>query len=428
MTAPLTSSNVVLGGHNVQARLVVRLNNAQTDSVTYTLVDAVGSPECEPIQGSIESALAQAKEREVWLLAPAVDVVFHRAELPVTARARLIAALPFALEESLIGDIEALHFAPGRQLSNGEMTVAVVSTELMDAWLSPFLEAGIAPRVLASEVHAIPYAPGTWSLLISNNLALVRTSPQSGFAVELENLGSFLSRGIAEGESPTHLHLYTSEQDNARLSLVRKKFDTLGIALIHHEFKSSAFECLCEGLNDWRGINLLQGSYSPMGTWHRVLFPWRPVAAMAGLVLVLQSMISGVETWQLRSQSEILSTRIESTFREAFPDARRIINPRVQMERRIEELRERTGQGSQAFLALLLKGSGALHAIEGVNLNRLTFSSGNLDLELQVTDLQTLDQLKNRLQREDRVGVEILSASAQSDSVVGRLRIRGVDI
>lgn len=422
------SSSVVSGGDDVQARLVVRFDEAQTDSVTYTLVDAVGSPECEPVQGSIESALAQAEEREVWLLAPAVDVVFHRAELPAAARARLIAALPFALEESLIGDVEALHFAPGRQLSNGEMTVAVVNNELMDAWLSPFLEAGIRPRVLASELHAVPHAPGAWSLLISNNVALVRTGPQSGFAVELENLGAFLRRGLAEGESPTHLHLYTSEQDQARLSLVRKKFEALGIALIHHEFRSNAVECLCMGLNDWTGINLLQGAYSPMGGWHRVLWPWRPVAAMVGLVLVLQSMISGVETWQLQSQSETLSTRIESTFREAFPEARRIINPRVQMERRIEELREKTGQGRQAFLPLLLKGGGALHAIKGVNLNRLTFSSGNLDLELQVTDLQTLNQLQNRLQREDRIGVEIVSASAQSDSVVGRLRIRGRDI
>lgn len=421
-------SSVALEGNDVQARLVVRFNEAQTDSVTYTLVDAVGSPECDPVQGSIECALAQAENREVWLLAPAVDVVFHRAELPVTARARLIAALPFALEESLIGDVEALHFAPGRQLSDGGISVAVVNNELMDAWLSPFLEAGITPRVLASELHAVPYAPGDWSLLISNNVALLRTSSQSGFAVELENLGAFLRRELAEGESPTHIHLYASEQDKKRLALVRKKFETLGIALILHEFESGAFEYLCNGLIDWTGINLLQGSYSPMGRWHRVLWPWRPVAAMAGLVLVLLSMISGVETWQLRSQSEFLSNRIESTFREAFPDARRIVNPRVQMERRIEELREKTGQGNQAFLPLLLKGGGALHAIKGVNVNRLTFSSGNLDLELQVTDLQTLDQLKNRLQSEVRLGVEILSASAQSDSVVGRLRIRGVDI
>jgi len=60
-----------------------------------------------------------------------------------------------------------------------------------------------------------------------------------------------------------------------------------------------------------------------------------------------------VDIVQLSKRSEALQTETEKVFRHTFPDARKMNNLRVRMERDLEKLYKTKGQSTGGFLDLL---------------------------------------------------------------------------
>jgi general secretion pathway protein L len=58
-----------------------------------------------------------------------------------------------------------------------------------------------------------------------------------------------------------------------------------------------------------------------------------------------------------------------------------------------------------------------------MSLRGVRYKSKKLDLDIEIADLQTLDELKLRLVKEAGLQVEIISASAKGGKVDGRLQI-----
>lgn len=59
---------------------------------------------------------AEATGKEIIILVPAEDVLLTIVQLPDMSKTRLLEALPFALEDQLIADIDTLHIAHGKKL------------------------------------------------------------------------------------------------------------------------------------------------------------------------------------------------------------------------------------------------------------------------------------------------------------------------
>jgi type II secretory pathway component PulL len=74
----------------------------------------------------------------------------------------------------------------------------------------------------------------------------------------------------------------------------------------------------------------------------------------------------------------------------------------------------------------LAKSAAVLKGRQGVDVTAATFRAGRLDVDLTVSDLQLLDQLKQALMQNGSLEVEIQSATTGTDQrVQGRLRIQG---
>jgi len=68
-----------------------------------------------------------------------------------------------------------------------------------------------------------------------------------------------------------------------------------------------------------------------------------------------------------------------------------------------------------------------LKGMQGVQVSGATFRAGRLDVDLTVSNLQLLDELKQALMKSGRLSVEIQSATTGQDQrVQSRLRIQGV--
>jgi len=144
---------------------------------------------------------------------------------------------------------------------------------------------------------------------------------------------------------------------------------------------------------------------------------------MLGLVLV--AVQRGLEYRALSQEKQQLSQRIEQIYRDVFPDAKRVVNPRAQMQQHLLELRQGQSGSEDGFLELLSLCGGILKANPSVQLQGASYREGRMDLDITATDLQVLDQLKQRLSATGQLEVEIQSATSDANQQVqSRLRLR----
>lgn len=361
-----------------------------------------------------------APQRQVVVLLPAEEVLVARVELKIRNRQQLSKAIPYALEEELADDVERLHFAVSATADEaGGHSVAVVSRRRMDQILEALHTAELPPDVLTSEALYLPYDEGEWSLLLEDQHAVLRTGPLAGFACESENLSVFLSHALTGQEpAPERLRLYRCTEASVQLPEVDPAIDQVE-------------EDLCPprlfalGLNENNHpINLLQGPYQLESPMMRRLRPWRVAASLLVAWLALQT---GIGTWdylRLKDQELALRHEIEALYKSTFPEARRIINPRIQMEQRLRELSaDRAGEGDAGLLNFLGASAQAFKSANGVQVDDIVYRGGQLEIALRASDLQSVEELKQEIQSKGYEAI-IQSADTRESRVNARLLIR----
>lgn len=385
-------------------------------------------------RGPLADSVKQAAGARVVVLVPGVDVLLASAELPGLNRQRLARAVPFALEEQLASDVEELHFALGQRADDGRIHSAVVAREKIAAWLEQLRAAGLQADVMLSEVLAVPREAANdagrhWSLLIDGARCLLRTDSQQGLALDLDNLPVVLQAALDEaGDAPpTGLDVKLCGDDgfpvSERYSQLEEICKAAGIELALQPQDDDGALLLARGFDEKAAINLLQGDYSRRGQLEKLLRPWRPAAMLLGLWLVIQLGAMGLEYQRLSAQNEAMRAQITALYREAFPQARKIVNPRVQMERGLAKLRG-SGGGQADLLGLIAKAGPLLKATPGLKLRSLRYKESRLDIDLEISTLQALDKLKQRLADEAGLAVEIVSASSRDGKVESRIALR----
>src|SRR6266516_59913 len=140
--------------------------------------------------------LAPAEEIIVWT--PATETLFLRARLPTRSAAKIVQALPFALEEQLIDRPERLHFAFAHE-PDGALAVAVTRRERMESWLAALAAAGLAPTQLAPVTLSVPLAERAWTLAFVDGQLVLRSGARAGLG------------GPAELRPPAWLHAALAE-------------------------------------------------------------------------------------------------------------------------------------------------------------------------------------------------------------------------
>ncbi|HKJ07581.1 MAG TPA: type II secretion system protein GspL [Gammaproteobacteria bacterium] len=396
-------------------QLLIRIGDAD-GGARWTVSDAAGRSAGAAGEGPLEEAAALAAGRRVVVLVAAQDVLLTQVALPTQHRQRAVRAVPYALEEQVVGDVEDLHFALGPQQEAGEFAVAVVARALMDRWQSQLRGVGISADLLCPETLALPWREDEWSLWMDGPRALVRTGRYAGFEAEADLLPQMLPLALEEAEpKPARLRLH----GDAGLAGV-----DLGEVECVTESSGDGLALLAAGPAEAGPFNLLQGSYSRRAQVSRLWRPWRATAALLGVVAVVGLTAMGVESYQLAQEQQQLQERISQVFRTTFPKVHRVVDARAQMAQGLEELQRSQQGGGKGFLELLERTGAVLHETPDVRIEGLNYRSGQLDVKLSTKDLHTLDQLKQSLSRKAKLKVDIRSATTGSDKrVQGRLRI-----
>lgn len=424
----------------MRRQLVVRLPDSDehdTDAAVHAswLLRDAECPLGSLFHGDLKEAAAQAAGARITVLVPATEVLLAEVELPPMNRQRLARAVPFVLEEQLASDVESLHVAVGERDAAGRVASAVVARDILDTWLARLRTAGLQPDMVSPELFGVPRddADDGWALLIDGNRALLRTGPQAGLGFDPDNLVPVLSACLDDaGETPPGQLTVTvcADADFEDSPAYRELAELcaeqeLALSLLRQTDEDPVGDVvLAQGFDEQAAINLLQGDYSRKEQLEKLLRPWRPALILAVLWLVVQFGLLGLEYNRFSTQHSELNEQITTLYRETFPEARKIVDPKVQMEQALQKLR--SSAGGHSGLLFLLAGAGTVfNDTSGLQLRSLRYSDGKLDVDLRLPDLQALDRLKQALSGQAGLKVEIVSASSRDGKVESRIALSG---
>lgn len=357
--------------------------------------------------GPLEEALMLAVHRRVVVIVPGSDVLLSEVNLAIRQPAKLLQAVPYALEEQLAEDPDDLHFAIGTRTADGRTPVAIVAKKKLDAWLAPFRAARVELAAVVPETLCIPYQAAAsgpaWSVLLEGTHALVRSGISAGFNCDSAALPDFIALSPDPGKLEIELYRVGNTDIPAGFT-----------PNVKHDL-DNALSALRRGADHAGAINLLQGAYAARSSYQRWWGPLRLTAALAAGYIGLSLLVTGAENLKLRHARSQLDTNIEASFGRLFPEITRIVDPRAQAEQAMSQLRKGGAVGSLFELMQVLTQS--LKVVSGFQLQELQLREGALYISLVGRDIQNLEALRGYFEQQPRWKFEVQSANASSEGV-----------
>jgi general secretion pathway protein L len=350
---------------------------------------AIGPGGAGPLQSGLAGAPPGA---DAVLVAPATAVRLTAAKLPAKNRRRL-ARLAYAVEEGLAADAAALHAVAGPDLGDGRTVVAVCERAWIDAALAAVRAAGLSPVSMRVETLLPALEAGSWSVVCSGSGGFARTGAASGFGFDQ-----------AAGRAPLALKLALAETASPprRIALrcapavsppdAAAWTTELGVPVT----AGAPFPGLEPGWE--QSIELLDGEFARGGRLTGMLPParaLRPAAIVAALIVIAQLALTAGEWLVLRSEKQRLQARMEQQFREAFPGAQQVIDPVLQMQRQLAQLRRQAGVADDAdFLVLAAR---AAPALAGARVKRINYEQSRLEIDAAFATPQAAEAARRSL-------------------------------
>ena len=307
------------------------------------------------------------------------DIAWHRITLPKAPAGRLRDALCGVLEESVLADTDATHFAVAPDAAAGQPTwVAAIDR----AWLRVELE-----RLERHQVFVDRVVPAVWP-----------DDPPSGHFAEAGDAD--------EGEQ---IALTWSHADGvARLRLQGSLARALLPQPLPPDTRWSATPEVATAAEHWLGApvrvvspteralqatrtlwNLRQfdlaarhrGTRALRDLWRQWLSPgWRPVRI--GVLALAAVQVIGLNLWAWHQTSEVARHKqaMVSLLQTSFPQVRAVLDAPLQMQREIDALRAQAGKPSETDFEPLLQAAATAWPADQPPVSGLRFEPGRLTL------------------------------------------------
>jgi len=280
----------------------------------------------------------RADNREA--VVPASRVLFARLRLPKVGSSTIRELLPFAVEDRLLADPSHIHAVAGEKLASGETLVAVVDREWLRAMLDALQEHGLKATHAWPESDLLPR--GEWHVAWSARRGMLVDAEGVAATFDHEASGAFplslrlaLDEAAARGNKPSSARVHVG--GDAPLPDLAAWSAESGVAFA----AGPRWEDLARGTPDRARTELLQGEFAT----RRASLPRVPklAVALAATIAVLQLGFLALDTWRLERERSSLDAEREAIFRGAFPEARVVVDPDLQMSRNLAELKRARG-------------------------------------------------------------------------------------
>lgn len=334
--------------------------------------------------------------------------------LPKIKASQLEAALPLAVEESMLGDAGDQHVVPGATTSDGATVLYAMDKTRLRSFVEACAMATIRLRHVVPEYCLLSVAADEWSLAWDG---------RSGFLAMPFAQGLSMGHGDAN-QAPAAFSL----QWQATSALPRKvnvftMVETVpqwpGIPLTRSE---DSF--------DWRTAsikldtpNLLWGKLKPPIRLQEWWSKMRPLFWIIVMALCIEALGYNLQWWSLAHEKQTLKHSMNAVFQETFGSEVEVMDASLQMQRSLARARHVVGVGDDAdFLPLLERVSAELASQTGEQVKGLRYAEGQLDIEVRLAGRAEVEAFEQRLS-EQGLSAQLLDVNESGEGVAAHLRI-----
>jgi len=355
--------------------------------------------------GSLTEAAEKSKGYQIAVVLKGEDVLFLNAEIPGNNMQRARQAIPYLLEDSLIDDVDNLHFAIKKYQENN-YHVAIINKSYFERTISELKKSGINPGIVTTDYLLLDGE----EILFSDGVRVLYKSTEISFsAADIKDVSFHALK-------PQKIIQCGTSKQALLDDFTAVESENCG---------SQPLLCLVENSSVNDSVNLLQGEFKETKKWSETGKNWLPVAAVLLVWLSLQGGLFIADYIGYSQKNEALKNQINAIYKRTFPDAKRIVNAKAQMQQRLSDLQKRKGQSGRSFSNMLTANAAILSNTNGLEIKSLRYYDGRINLELELASLQVLEKLKIELSKNKGYIVEVKNASSTKNNVTAQLQISG---
>jgi len=407
--------------------LLIHYNPATAQQASWSLCNNEGELTMPVQTGELAELTELSRRRPSVILLHSQCLHINHLNLPAMSTQKLMRAVPYAVEEFIAADVEDFHFVATTDKASKLTAVVGIDRHTLQKIIDIFRSHGVFIDKIIPDVLCINGNNTQWACLRYADDCYLQTAQFEGMVLTPDLLDyvidSKLSSAEAAGAKPEKLLVFTEQEDDSEqpapgdgsVEVVDIRYNQHPLVIFSGNYK------LAEPLN------LLQHSFrqkrESTGYWRH----WRLAASLAAVWLVLSLSITGYQSSIVAQQNSLIEKEIASVFRSTFPGSR-IIPGREKklMQDNLDALRSGSSGGENSLLYLLTESFGTLKSDpQNITLQTLTYRNNKVEIGLEGSNLQAIENLNSKLNQSDRIQAEITSSSSEKDRVRGNIRIEG---
>lgn len=363
---------------------------------------------------------------EIIAVVPAEMTLSVAVAVPSSKLQHIRAAVPHLIDEWTADELEKLHIAMGERDAGGQVAVAILRRELLAGWMEAIADASLICRRTFVDALLLPRQADAVTLLLSRGRALVRWHEYRAGALPCDQLPLLLEQISASAEPRCCNLLLAADCAAEEAAFVEHLLESAGIAVDRSQLAEPAHVYLARRARQSGALNLLQGDFAAADAaapaWRR----WRPAIGFAVFFIALNALLGFIGGGILLYRAHATHGEAERLYRELFPQDRKLVNLRLQMQNHLDDGRY---GGRSPFLGLMSRFSSGVQSMaadQRPQLRGFIFDSGSgiAQVEMIAQSLQAVDDLQKHLGRQ-RLRVRVLSVANDGGATIARLSLQG---
>jgi general secretion pathway protein L len=304
------------------------------------------------------------RDEDVVLVLPPRALSWHRVPVPKVASARLRAVLDGLLEEQVLSDTAALHYAlaPGGRAGQ-TVWVAACDKAWLRSWLHALEAAGRPVSRVVPALWPLPPAEGAdgqapalhWAYDEGNQAWLASASEHGVACIPLPEDAHNTSADTTTGGAAQRHHAGPADAvPEGQRWLADPSVAALAERLLNQPFELAprpAWLLRCTQ-SDWNlaqfdlslssGARRTQRLRQTLRRW-RTAPAWRPARWGLAALLVVQLLGLNAAAWNERRALADKQDAVRQTLQQSFPDVRVVLDAPLQMQRELQRLQQASG-------------------------------------------------------------------------------------
>ena len=401
-------------------KTIIRLNENSPESAEWIEISDQGRQISAPQSGALQNLPNQLRSNPIFVLLPGTETTTKFLKLPIKSIQKIRAAIPFALEEELAGDIKDLHFSFIKIKGNDEIPIAIIEKKRLNYYQQLLDDCNIEAHLITSELFGLEMIKNTITAMIEPNKIMINNGSNISVVIENDNSQDINNIINQIKESANYIQVYLREdiKNHEHLSNdLKDNHDNIDIKLI----PSHSLQKLSQTIINSNSVNLLQGKYAAKIDLEKYFKPWKYTAILI-IALCFTSLLNKALLYnKLTNDESDLATRFTNEYKKFDSRIRNIDDP-IQL---ISALQNNGPIKSEVSLFL-----GSLDNLsEAINrnnayINSITYQDNIVNIRITSPDVTSLDKVRRNINQNSIFQATILSTNQISNNIESRLELR----